>query len=178
MCPSPRPSPASVATDLNHGLSVAESFWNAARAAWLRGKGDCRNIGLTNAQAAVLFAVGFRGPIFPSELARQLGLSRQATSSAMNHLERQGLVRRARSTEDRRRVPVTFTEKGRRDFERLRSRQHAIHRAINGAFAGANRSTALTVLSTIRREIDPAQSVPTYPCALCAKERPTQRGRP
>jgi DNA-binding MarR family transcriptional regulator len=178
MSPSSPPNPAPATADPYRGLSVAESFWNAARAAWLRGKGDCRNIGLTNAQAAVLFAVGFRGPIFPSELARQLGLSRQATSSAMNHLERQGLVRRAHSTDDRRRVPVTFTEKGRRDFERLRSRQHAIHRAINGAFSGPKRSTALTVLSTIAREIDPARSVPTYPCALCAKERPTRRGRP
>ena len=158
-------------------LTVAEAFWNAARAAWLRGKGDCRNIGLTNAQASVLFAVGFLGPIFPSELARQLGLSRQATSSAMNHLERQGLVRRAHSDDDRRRVPVTFTEKGRRNFEQLRSRQHAMHRTINRAFTGHGQSRAIAVLATIAREIDPSGSVPTYPCALCAKERDARRDR-
>ncbi|MCI4318644.1 MAG: MarR family transcriptional regulator [Thermoplasmata archaeon] len=176
MVPIPSLVPRSAVVASFEHLTVAEAFWNTARAAWLRGKGDCRNIGLTNAQASVLFAVGFRGPIFPSELARQLGLSRQATSSAMNHLERQGLVRRAHSEQDRRRVPVAFTDKGRRNFERLRSRQHAIHRAINGAFSGSKRSTALAVLSTIAKEIDPARTVPTYPCALCTRERARRRG--
>jgi DNA-binding MarR family transcriptional regulator len=58
----------------------------------------------------VLWAVGAAEP---RDVARLSGASRAAVSSALNTLERDGLVRRTRDSADRRLVPVQLTPHGR-----------------------------------------------------------------
>ena len=60
----------------------------------------------------VMFLLWVGGPMESHEIARLAGLSRAAISSAVNTLERDGLVDRRRESEDRRVVTVYLTDDG------------------------------------------------------------------
>ncbi|MGN9838007.1 MarR family winged helix-turn-helix transcriptional regulator [Nonomuraea sp. H19] len=82
---------------------------------------------LTQAKEAALAQVGMQdfefqtlhrlaahdGMATPSELAAELLLSPAGMTGRLDTLEKSGLVRRVRSTEDRRRVDIELTPKGR-----------------------------------------------------------------
>ncbi|WP_082780754.1 MarR family winged helix-turn-helix transcriptional regulator [Cephaloticoccus primus] len=53
----------------------------------------------------------------PSEAAHKLHLPRPAISTILGRLEVSGLIRRERSSDDRRSLSIRMTEKGRRVFE-------------------------------------------------------------
>jgi len=60
----------------------------------------------------VMFILWVGGDLEPREIARLAGLSRAAISSALNTLERDGLVERRRESADRRLVTVSLTPGG------------------------------------------------------------------
>ncbi|MEK9999311.1 MAG: MarR family transcriptional regulator [Acidimicrobiaceae bacterium] len=60
----------------------------------------------------VMFLLWVGGPMESHEIARLAGLSRAAISSAVNTLERDGLVDRRRESDDRRVVTVYLTDDG------------------------------------------------------------------
>ncbi len=60
----------------------------------------------------VMFILWVAGDLEPREIARLAGLSRAAISSALNTLERDGLVDRRRESADRRLVTVSLTPDG------------------------------------------------------------------
>ena len=146
---------------------VGEALWGLFGLIWLRGQAECRDLGLTVAQARLLVRLGTRVPWEPSDLARHLELSRQAMSSAVNHLEREGLVTRVHSPTDRRRVFVEFTPRGRRVFLRLRAGHHRMHQQIDRLFSRTERETVVRFLSAIRRELAGGEELLPYRCALC-----------
>lgn len=154
---------------------VGEALWGLFRLIWLRGQAECRDLGLTVAQARLLVMLGTEVPWEPSDLARHLELSRQAMSSAVNHLEREGLVSRVHSPTDRRRVFVEFTPRGRRIFLRLRAGHHRMHQQINRRFSGAEREAAVRLLATIHRELVGDAEILPYRCTLC---RPSAAPKP
>lgn len=71
-----------------------------------------RPAGWSLAGFRVMFIVWVIGPTESHEIARLAGLSRAAISSAVNTLERDGLVERHRESTDRRIVTVHLTEDG------------------------------------------------------------------
>src|SRR5262245_47955858 len=76
---------------------------------------------LGRASFKVLLALRRLGPPYtaqPSELADQLGLSRGALSARLSPLEDDGLIIRTTDPDDRRRVHVELTAKGKRAFDR------------------------------------------------------------
>jgi DNA-binding MarR family transcriptional regulator len=76
---------------------------------------------LGRASFKVLLALRRLGPPYtaqPSELADQLGLSRGALSARLSPLEDEGLITRTTDPDDRRRVHVELTAKGKRAFDR------------------------------------------------------------
>ncbi|WP_028652424.1 MarR family winged helix-turn-helix transcriptional regulator [Nocardioides halotolerans] len=77
--------------------------------------------GLDRPSFKVLLALRRVGPPYvasPSELAAYLGLSRGALSARLGPLEDDRLITRALDRDDRRRVHVRLTPKGRRAFDR------------------------------------------------------------
>lgn len=71
-----------------------------------------RPAGWSLAGFRVMFLLWVGGPMESYEIARLAGLSRAAISSAVNTLERDGLVDRRRESDDRRVVTVYLTDDG------------------------------------------------------------------
>lgn len=75
--------------------------------------------GLTGGQLGVLEALLHLGPMVQSNLADKLLTSRSNLTTLIDNLERDGLVRRERSQEDRRQVEVSLTDEGREFIEEV-----------------------------------------------------------
>ncbi len=73
-----------------------------------------RPSGWTWAGFRIMFVVFVAGTAEPRDVARLAGVSRASVSGVLNTLERDGLIVRERSSEDRRIVTVRLTERGRR----------------------------------------------------------------
>jgi len=83
------------------------------RAVDLHSRSLIRSHGLTTPQALIL-KVAATGEALPAgRLARQVSLSQATVTDILNRLEARGLVRRIRSSEDRRQVLVEATPAGR-----------------------------------------------------------------
>ena len=68
--------------------------------------------GLTGPQLVCMRALEALGPSTPSTLARHVDLSQATMTGILDRLEQNGLVRRERNQDDRRRVTVSLTESG------------------------------------------------------------------
>jgi DNA-binding MarR family transcriptional regulator len=74
----------------------------------------CRLLGVNRTDGRCLDLIDQRPGLTAGELATAVGLSPGAVTTALDRLERRGLVRRTRNPEDRRRVMVEPTEKASR----------------------------------------------------------------
>ncbi len=81
--------------------------------------------GLTDGQFGALEALYHLGPLVQRTLADKLLRSSGNITLVIDNLERRGLVRRERSTTDRRCITVHLTDEGRRLIRRLFPRQVA-----------------------------------------------------
>jgi DNA-binding MarR family transcriptional regulator len=81
--------------------------------------------GITARQATLLWLVKKNPGLNLRELAIEEGISPPALSGHVDRLERQGLLERVRSGEDRRRVGLVVTPAGARLLRRVRERRTA-----------------------------------------------------
>lgn len=72
-----------------------------------------REVGLTTSQLIILQIIARTKDAMPSQLARDATLTQATVTSLIDKLEAAGLVERRRDTEDRRRVFIDLTKKGR-----------------------------------------------------------------
>jgi MarR family 2-MHQ and catechol resistance regulon transcriptional repressor len=86
---------------------------SASLNAWLAGRG------LTAGQFGVLETLWHLGPLCQHQLGAKLLSSRPNITAVLGNLERDGLVRRRRETQDRRSLRVHLTPKGRRLIGRV-----------------------------------------------------------
>jgi DNA-binding MarR family transcriptional regulator len=77
-----------------------------------------KTVGLTTPQLLVLRAVGPRHDVSLGRIADDLSLSQATLTSLVDRLEARGLVARRRSSEDKRRIHVELTKKGREVLDR------------------------------------------------------------
>jgi len=109
---------------------TALSMWvKLVRASATMGKLSRENIesfGLTEPQFGVLETLGHVGPLTLGELGRKRLVSGGNITCVVDNLEKEGLVERIHSTEDRRTIEVRLTKKGNELFERIFV-QHAEH---------------------------------------------------
>jgi DNA-binding MarR family transcriptional regulator len=109
-------------------LAAFDAFVQAVRRA--RGSG-AQNGALTLSQYALLAGLHARPRARVQELAAQAGITPSTATRILDALERRGIVRRARATEDRRSVTVRLTARGRQLLRSqdawLRARQLAFH---------------------------------------------------
>lgn len=71
---------------------------------------------ITNNDMHIIEAVGIDAPRNMSEIAKRLSVTVGTLTTNMNGLEKKGYIIRERSTEDKRVVLVTLTERGRKAF--------------------------------------------------------------
>jgi DNA-binding MarR family transcriptional regulator len=80
-------------------------------------------LGVTSHQATLLWLVRSRPGLSLRELAGEEGISAPSLSGHVDRLEAAGLLRRVRSTGDRRRVGLELTPEGRAILKRVRARR-------------------------------------------------------
>jgi len=78
---------------------------------------------VTSHQATLLWLVKSRPGLSLRELAHAEGISAPSLSAHVDRLETLGLIRRVRSTDDRRRVGLELTPEGRATVRRVRARR-------------------------------------------------------
>ncbi|MDX6485481.1 MAG: hypothetical protein QOF43_634 [Gaiellaceae bacterium] len=86
---------------------------------------EARAVGVSPEQVSLLVAIKYTPGIGVRELATRERVSPPALSNHVDRLERDGLVVRTPSAEDRRRVGLTLTDEGQRVLRRVRSRRTA-----------------------------------------------------
>jgi DNA-binding MarR family transcriptional regulator len=86
---------------------------------------ETEQFGVTSRQATLLWLVKRNPGLSLRELAAEEGISPPALSGYVDRLERQGLLERVRSDEDRRRVGLVVTPAGARLLRRVRDRRTA-----------------------------------------------------
>ncbi len=91
---------------------VLVSLRQIIRAIDLHSKKLERESGLTGPQLLVMQLIGSQGELTSGVIAREVSLSQATVTSILDRLERKGLLRRVRSTSDKRKVMVSLTEEG------------------------------------------------------------------
>jgi len=86
---------------------------------------EARGVGVSPEQVSLLVAIKYAPGVGLRELAARERVSPPAMTKHVDRLERDGLVARTPSAEDRRRVGVSLTEEGQRVLRRVRSRRTA-----------------------------------------------------
>ena len=102
-------------------------FTKLARASATVGKLSAENIkafGLTEPQFAVIEALGHLGPLFIGDLCKKMLVSGGNMTVVVDNLEKESLVERIRSEEDRRSIRIRLTGKGEKLFDTI-FRTHA-----------------------------------------------------
>jgi DNA-binding MarR family transcriptional regulator len=108
--------------------------------------------GLSLARTKVLQVLARRGPVQQSSLAEELGHAARSVSQSVEALERDGLVERTTSPDDRRSKLVTLTPHGAKAVTAGTAAGQDILHEIFGALGGAE----LTVLDKLLDAIDAA----------------------
>lgn len=80
-------------------------------------------LGVTSHQVTLLWLVKTRPGLSLRELADEEGISAPSLSGHVDRLESAGLLRRVRSSDDRRRVGLELTPEGRALLKRVRARR-------------------------------------------------------
>ena len=105
---------------------------------------------ITNNDMHVIEAVGIGKPQSMSAVARILSVTVGTLTIAMNNLVKKGYVSRERSSEDRRVVLVSLTDKGRKAHDHhKRFHQEMIHAMIDG-LSEKETETLVTAMTHLR----------------------------
>jgi DNA-binding MarR family transcriptional regulator len=86
---------------------------------------EARAVGVSPEQVSLLVSIKYSPGIGVRELAARERVTPPALTKHVDRLERDGLVVRTPSSDDRRRVGLTLTDEGQRMLRRVRSRRTA-----------------------------------------------------
>ena len=110
--------------------------------------------GLTTEQYGVLVTIDyFGGPTKVTDIAHWLERSTNSISMIVDRMVKTGLVRRSRSTSDRREVRVVNTSKGKAALKPANLASLEVIQKIMSPLSSEDRSTLLSLLGTIKYEI-------------------------
>lgn len=93
-----------------------------------------------------------------TELATQAGASLSAMTRLVDGLERRSFVERHRSKEDRRRVVVGLTERGRREAMQLRDQTSTLLATVLSRIPPSKHRQVAEALALLRRAMDEARA--------------------
>jgi DNA-binding MarR family transcriptional regulator len=86
---------------------------------------EARAVGISPEQVNLLVAIKYAPGVGVRELAARERISAPALTKHVDRLERDGLVTRTPSADDKRRIGLTLTDEGQRALRRVRSRRTA-----------------------------------------------------
>jgi len=117
------------------------------------------DVGLTSARWQVIGAIALAATPLPiAQIARNMGLTRQAVQRIANDLEADGLVRFAPNPHHQRAKLAMLTDKGRRAYAAATDRWTKKASALVSGFKAKDLSAALTQLRQLRRQINATRS--------------------
>jgi DNA-binding MarR family transcriptional regulator/N-acetylglutamate synthase-like GNAT family acetyltransferase len=125
-------------------------------------------------QARVLFEIGRNPGTRSATLAADLGLDPGYLSRMLQSFERRQLIKRSKSSEDHRVFHLTFTAKGRNEFQCLDSRSREEVAAMLEALDGSRQRRLLDCMSAIRGMLEPSENAP--PAVKLRSHRPGDIG--
>jgi DNA-binding MarR family transcriptional regulator len=105
------------------GLELAEELRPALLRIARNLRRETEALGVTSHQVTLLWLVRDRPGLSLRELADEEGISAPSLSGHVDRLETAGLLRRVRSSDDRRRVGLELTDEGRTLLKRVRARR-------------------------------------------------------
>jgi DNA-binding MarR family transcriptional regulator len=150
--------------------TASGALWTTVQVFMIQMKIAVKAEGLTMPQAWLLPAIGHGGSTTPTALARRIELTPPAMTSALEHLEERGLVRREHVSEDRRRVRVSLTPRGERVLAGLERRQHAIHERVDRALSARERSSLIRDLRKVAASLGDGNRWGKAGCRFCATD--------
>jgi DNA-binding MarR family transcriptional regulator/N-acetylglutamate synthase-like GNAT family acetyltransferase len=106
-------------------------------------------------EARVLYEMGKRPALRPTDLIRELGLDPGYLSRMLKNFERHKLIHRQTSEEDRRVTFLKLTRRGREEFQRLNSRSQAEIAGMLQGMSGDGRRELVHSMTAIRRLVEP-----------------------
>jgi DNA-binding MarR family transcriptional regulator len=112
-------------------------------------------LGVTSHQATLLWSVRTRPGLSLRELAEEEGISAPSLSGHIDRLETAGLLRRVRSTDDRRRVGLELTPDGRAMLKRVRARRTTWLADRLDRLSDDERERVEQALPALRRMLEP-----------------------
>jgi DNA-binding MarR family transcriptional regulator len=114
-----------------------------------------RDLGLTSARWQVIGAIALSPvPLPVSQVARNMGLSRQGVQRIANELESQGILRFEPNPHHRRAKLVLLTEQGRALYDAAAKRQKPWASALANGLPIARVEAARDLLRTLRRRLE------------------------
>jgi DNA-binding MarR family transcriptional regulator len=153
--PGAMPSARSdTATDFD---AAWDEFFGAIRRARGRAAAEAEREGLSVAQFGLLYSFVRlrRGEALPvGALAEAAGIAQPTATRMLDGLERQGIVERRPSTEDRRSVSVQLTDRGRRLLNRKRKLVDTKRKAVFESLDPADREAAARLLRALAAAIE------------------------
>lgn len=131
---------------------LADLVLRVAREIQVRGYTDVRAVSLSPSEGAVMRFLHDQPVASPGEIAEATGQQRTNLSAVLASLEKQGLVERRPSGDDRRRVEVARTARGAANYQLVREEWGAALKAA-GQTGGDRLSAALELLDAVEREL-------------------------
>ena len=107
-------------------------------------------LGLTPAQARVLLALHFQGPLTQAALASQTGVDPSTLVSTLDVMERDGMAVREPSPGDRRAHLVTLTPRGERRVPRLFELWDGVEQELTREMTAADRKSLIRMLTVLK----------------------------
>lgn len=109
----PTPTPPSEVLDYDFGESVGYLISRVkSTLSNMVTQRTVAELGITSQQASVLLMVASGKCVLAAELAREYGIDASAVTRLVDRLEKRGLLKRVRSSEDRRAVRLALTPEG------------------------------------------------------------------
>jgi DNA-binding MarR family transcriptional regulator len=112
-----------------------------------------RSVLLTGPQLTVLKMLEGVGDLSLSELSDRIRAQNSTVTGIIDRMEREGLVARARSTEDRRVVKIKLTDKGSRIAREVSIEPMEVLRDSLGSLSGPEMRELLKILTKIARRV-------------------------
>ena len=103
--------------EVNRGVELVRKLKNIGKLIKRSMGNHFEEMGLTQSQGMLIGVLCHQGNMKISDLSEKLGLSKSTVSGIMDRLEKQGLVERERSKEDKRIVFVSVTEEFLKNFK-------------------------------------------------------------
>jgi DNA-binding MarR family transcriptional regulator len=114
-----------------------------------------KDLGLTSARWQVIGAVALAGAPQPvANLARNMGLTRQAVQRTVNELHGEGVVAFAANPHHQRAKLVSLTDKGRAAYAEAMRRQGPWARRLARHLAASDAATAIRVLKALTTALE------------------------